>query len=73
MTTGTGDTARLDDLEAKVAYQDLAIEDLNRTITAQWAEIDTLKRLVSTLSERLAAAEQGAPGDGAPEPPPPHW
>jgi SlyX protein len=67
------DAARLDALEVRLAYQDEVIEDLNKTVTAQWKEIDRLTREVATLSERMARAEEGVGTDPADEPPPPHY
>jgi SlyX protein len=63
--------ARIDALEARVAHQDRAIEDLNETITAQWKEIDSLTRRVVRLGDQLQEVRDRAP-DG-PEPPPPHY
>ena len=67
------DTSRLDALEARIAHQDQAIEDLNETITTQWKDIDRLKREVERLSDRVANAEQAIAPDACDEPPPPHW
>jgi SlyX protein len=67
------DTSRIDALEIRLAHQERAIEDLNETITAQWKEIDRLKREVERLGDRLASAEQTIGADAADEPPPPHW
>jgi len=66
-------TARLDALEIRIAHQDQAIEDLNETITAQWNEIDRLKREIERLGDRVASAEASIGQDAADEPPPPHW
>jgi SlyX protein len=60
---------RIDALEARVAYQDEAIETLNATITAQWKEIDALNRQLAALSERLQDAEANAPGPANERPP----
>jgi SlyX protein len=65
--------ARIDALEIRVAYQDETVETLNRTVTDQWRQIDTLKREVATLRDRLHDAEMKAGGPGLPEPPPPHY
>jgi SlyX protein len=62
---------RIDALETRITYLDETIEVLNLTITAQWSEIDGLKRLVTQLSERLQEAERGAAG--AANEPPPHY
>jgi len=62
---------RIDALEMRVTYQDVSIETLNQTITAQWVEIDRLTRQVSELKERLQDAESNAPGPV--NEPPPHY
>ena len=67
------DTSRLDSLETRIAYQDETIEDLSKTIAAQWKEIDRLTRELAVLSERVARAEEGPGSDPAEEPPPPHY
>jgi SlyX protein len=56
-----------------VAYQEQAIEDLNKTITEQWTEIATLKRLVGNLGERVREIADSPALAEAPEPPPPHY
>jgi SlyX protein len=63
--------ARIDALEARVAHQDRAIEDLNETITAKWKEIDSLTRQVVRLGDQLQEVRDRAPE--GPEPPPPHY
>ena len=62
---------RIDALEMRLTYQDVTIETLNQTITAQWVEIDRLTRQVSELKERLQDAESNAPGPV--NEPPPHY
>jgi SlyX protein len=62
---------RIDTLEIRLAYQDVTIETLNQTITAQWAEIDRLTRQVAELKERVRQAESNAPGPV--NEPPPHY
>jgi SlyX protein len=62
---------RIDVLEARLTYQDVTIETLNQTITAQWQTIDTLTRQVAQLSERLREAE--ASGIRPANEPPPHY
>jgi len=63
---------RLDALEVRIAFQDDTIEVLNTTVTAQWAEIEALKREIARLADRLQEAESRT-GRGEPEPPPPHY
>jgi SlyX protein len=62
---------RIDALEMRLTYQDVTIETLNQTITAQWIEIDKLTRQVAELKERLQEAESNAPGPA--NEPPPHY
>ena len=62
---------RIDALEMRLTYQDVTIETLNQTITAQWVEIDRLTRQVAELKERLREAESNAPGPA--NDPPPHY
>jgi SlyX protein len=62
---------RIDALETRLTFQDETIETLNRTITAQWQQIDALTRQLASLSERLREAEAHAPG--ATDEPPPHY
>lgn len=62
---------RIDALEIRLAFQDETIETLNKTITAQWQQIDALTRQLAALNERLQEAEANAPG--ATNEPPPHY
>ena len=70
MTTKTL-SDRIDALEIRLAFQDETIETLNKTITAQWQQIDALTRQIAGLNERLQEAEASAPG--AANEPPPHY
>jgi SlyX protein len=62
---------RIDALEMRLTYQDVTIETLNQTITAQWIEIDRLTRQVAKLKERLQEAESNPLGPA--NEPPPHY
>jgi SlyX protein len=73
MTDAISDAARIDRLEMRLTEQDLAIEDLNRTITEQWRLIDRLTRQVAALRERVEEAGERGGDPRAPEPPPPHY
>jgi SlyX protein len=64
-------TERIDALEMRLTYQDVTIETLNQTITAQWVEIDRLTRQVTELKARLQEAESNVPGPV--NEPPPHY
>ena len=62
---------RIDTLEARLTFQDDAIETLNKTITEQWIKIDALTRQLVLLNERLQEAETQMPR--AANEPPPHY
>jgi SlyX protein len=63
---------RIETLEMRVMHQDQTIADLDATITAQWRIIDTLKRQMTQLDDRMREAA-AAPGGQTVEPPPPHY
>lgn len=67
------DSERLDALEIRIAYQDEIIEDLNKTVVAQWKEIERLTRELAMLADRVTRAEESGGPDPADEPPPPHY
>jgi SlyX protein len=62
---------RIDALEARLTFQDDAIETLNKAITEQWATIDALTRRLVALNDRLAETETQLPPAG--NEPPPHY
>ncbi|WP_426528317.1 SlyX family protein [Bradyrhizobium sp. McL0615] len=62
---------RIDALEMRLAYQDVTIETLNQTITAQWLEIDKLTRQLAELKERVRETESHTAGPS--NEPPPHY
>jgi SlyX protein len=64
---------RVEKLEMAVAYQEQAIEDLNKTVLAQAREIEALTRLVANLGERLREIADNPALSEPPEPPPPHY
>jgi SlyX protein len=70
MTDDTRLRERIDALEARIAYQDDTIETLNQTVTAQWQQIDALRRVMAELGDRLRDAESNSRGVAANEPPP---
>lgn len=67
--TATDLDNRITELEAKLAFQDDAIEKLNETIVNQWALIDRHTRQIAMLNERLLDAE-GKVASSANEKPP---
>ena len=73
MTDADAVSARIEALEVRVAYQDQVIDDLNQAVIAQWKQIDSLKRQLNELLDRVQEVEDTAGGPRAPEPPPPHY
>lgn len=64
---------RLTELEARLAFQDKTIEDLNEVVSKQWAELDQLKRKLGMVQEQLQDVVDHPALANAPEPPPPHY
>jgi len=60
---------RIDSLEILLSYQDVTIETLNQTITAQWTQIDKMTRQIAELKERRQEAESQMPGPANERPP----
>lgn len=65
-------TARIEALEIDAAHREGIVADLDRVVTAQWAEIDRLKRLVADLVDRIGETEAKV-DEAVPQSPPPHY
>jgi SlyX protein len=64
--------ARIEQLETRIAYQEHTIEELNKSVTEQWRQIDALGKQVERMAARLQQIEDNASPRAA-EPPPPHY
>ncbi|WP_150305506.1 SlyX family protein [Pseudomonas saliphila] len=64
---------RIDDLEAKMAFQDDTIQALNDMVGKQQLELDTLHRAVELLARRQADLAATMPGETDDDEPPPHY
>lgn len=75
MTAATPETdGRLDDLEARIAFQDDLIERLNDVVARQDREIVALTRRVAALEQRLADLDETvAAGAAGGHEVPPHY
>jgi len=62
--------SRIVALEVRVAHQDRVIEDLNKSVTEQWRQIESLSTQIGRVTDRLQSMEQNAPSAGEAEPPP---
>jgi uncharacterized coiled-coil protein SlyX len=65
--------ARVDELEAHVAHQDGAIQDLSDMVLKQWDAIKSLIEKVDGLEAQQHALENEISGGPRDEPPPPHY
>ncbi len=63
-------TSRIDELEAKVMFQQDTIDNLNEVITSQWKLIDQLKLQVSKLDDQLYELETSSTNNNKPQKPP---
>jgi SlyX protein len=63
---------RIEQLETRIAYQDHTIEELNKSVTEQWRQIEALGKQVERMAARLLQIEDNAAPRAA-EPPPPHY
>lgn len=63
---------RLQDIETKISYQELLLENLNEALTSQQGQIDALKRQIDSISQMLKSPQEhiNRPED---EVPPPHY
>jgi len=61
------------DLEARLAFQEDALDALNRTVARQDAELALLRRDLEELRRQLRALAPSPAGSAADEPPPPHY
>lgn len=67
----TSDAERIDALEARIAHQDVTIEELNAVVTQQWTTIEQLRRRLDVIEEQVRSGSYIA--DPSTERPPPHY
>ena len=64
--------ARLAELESRLAFQDITIEELNQTVTAHELEMAKMRDLMRLLTEKVKAKQSPHIAPQAYEKPPPH-
>ena len=67
------DTARLTELETRVAFQEHTLAELNDVVTAQARELIALRRELTSATTDLKTLRESFDADSASEPPPPHY
>lgn len=65
--------SRLNDIEAKLAHQELAVSDLNDVIYRQQQQLDQFEKRCQQLLQRVQQLEQDRDSEEADEVPPPHY
>lgn len=64
---------RIENLEAKVAFQDETIDVLNGEIKAHQQQLAKMRRQMELLGEKLREVQSNSGGTQELEPPPPHY
>lgn len=65
--------ARITELESKVAFQEMTIDELNQALVYQQFALDKLQQQIKQLAEKLQGVQGSNIASRAEETPPPHY
>lgn len=65
--------ARITELESKVAFQEMTIDELNQALVYQQFALDKLQQQIKQLAEKLQGVQGINIASRAEETPPPHY
>lgn len=65
--------SRVEELEFKLAHQELSLEELTQSNLDQQKQLDELKIQIKYLKSLISQVGQSAVGSESDEPPPPHY